>query len=59
MKSARSAGGKPVSKLCSRQGGRVLSISKSSWLGDFDERILVGRMQPAAAEVEGDARARP
>jgi hypothetical protein len=25
-------------------------------LGDFDERILVGRMQPAATDVEGDIR---
>jgi hypothetical protein len=24
--------------------------------GDFDERVLVGGMQPAAAEVEGDIR---
>src|SRR5580698_8242415 len=31
MKSIRSASGKPVSKLCSRQGGRVLSISKFSF----------------------------
>jgi len=37
-------------------GGQVLVDLEIQLFGDFDKRILVGRMQPAATDVEGDVR---
>ena len=54
MKSSRSCCGNALPYARSRQGGKFLLISKLSCFGDFDEGVLVRRMQPAAADVEGD-----